>query len=116
MITSLKFNFPICVYRHGNNGIEDHFVGVKIVNTDQGDLEKRCDAKVTSLDKENKNLKEDIFKFVFTFGVVLIIFLSHQKFMSVALLSQAKKSECGIAQPSSCNAVENVLNERYAKS
>ena len=35
--------------------------------------------------------------------------------LSVALLSQAKKSEFGIAQPSSCIAGENVLNERFAR-
>ena len=34
--------------------------------------------------------------------------------MSVALLSQGKKSECGTAQPNSCIADDNVLNERYA--
>ena len=36
--------------------------------------------------------------------------------MSVALLSQAKKSECGTAQPNSCIADDNVLNERYART
>ena len=34
--------------------------------------------------------------------------------MSVALLSQSKKSEFGIAQPSSCIAGHNVLNKRTA--
>ena len=34
--------------------------------------------------------------------------------MSVALLSKSKKSECGIAQPSSCIAGHNVLNKRTA--
>ena len=34
--------------------------------------------------------------------------------MSVALFSQIKKSECGIAQPSSSIAGDNVLNEQYA--
>ena len=36
--------------------------------------------------------------------------------MSVALLSQAKKSECGIAQPCSSIAVYNVLTEPYART
>ena len=36
--------------------------------------------------------------------------------MSVALLSQAKKSECGIAQPSSSIDGDNVLTERYAST
>ena len=36
--------------------------------------------------------------------------------MSAALLSQAKKSECGTAQPNSCIADDNVLNERYART
>ena len=31
--------------------------------------------------------------------------------MSVAQLSQAKKSECGIAQPSSCIACDNINGE-----
>ena len=34
--------------------------------------------------------------------------------MGVALLSQSKKSEFGIAQPSSCIAGHNVLNKRTA--
>ena len=34
--------------------------------------------------------------------------------MSVALLSQSKKSEGGIAHPSSCFACDNVLDERTA--
>ena len=34
--------------------------------------------------------------------------------MSVALLSQSKKSECGIAHPSFSIAVYNVLNDRTA--
>ena len=34
--------------------------------------------------------------------------------MSVALLSQSKKSECGIAHPSSCIAGDNILNDRTA--
>ena len=33
---------------------------------------------------------------------------------SVAVLSQAKKSECDIAQPNSCIAGDNVPNECYA--
>ena len=33
--------------------------------------------------------------------------------MSVTLLSQGKISEYGIAQPSSCDAGDNVLNEWY---
>ena len=36
--------------------------------------------------------------------------------MSVALLSKAKKSECGTAQRPSCIADDNVLNERYART
>ena len=36
--------------------------------------------------------------------------------MSVALLSQAKKSECGTAQPNSCIADDNGLNEWYART
>ena len=36
--------------------------------------------------------------------------------MSVALLSQAKKSECGISQPNSSIDVYNVLTERYART
>ena len=36
--------------------------------------------------------------------------------MSVALLSQAKKSECGTTQPNSYIADDDVLNERYAKT
>ena len=39
--------------------------------------------------------------------------LSYQKFMSVALFSQAKKSECGSAQPSSSIAGDKVLNDHY---
>ena len=35
--------------------------------------------------------------------------------MRVALISQAKKSEYDTAQPSSCIAGDNVLNEWYAK-
>ena len=34
--------------------------------------------------------------------------------MSVALLSQAKKSECGIAQPSFYIDGNNVLNDRHS--
>ena len=34
--------------------------------------------------------------------------------MSVALLSKSKKSECGIAQPSSCIAGDNEFNEQTA--
>ena len=36
--------------------------------------------------------------------------------MSVALLSQARKSECGIAQPNFSIAGGNVLNEQYART
>ena len=36
--------------------------------------------------------------------------------MSLALLSQVKKSECGIVHPSSCIAVDNGLNERDART
>ena len=36
--------------------------------------------------------------------------------LSVALLSQAKKSDCGMAQPSSCICGNNVLNKRYART
>ena len=36
--------------------------------------------------------------------------------MSVALLSQAKKSECGMAHLSSCIAGFNVLNKRYDRT
>ena len=36
--------------------------------------------------------------------------------MSVALLSQAKKSECGTAQRNSCIADDNVLNKQYART
>ena len=36
--------------------------------------------------------------------------------LSEALLSQAKKSDCGIAQPSSCISGDNVLNKRYART
>ena len=35
--------------------------------------------------------------------------------MSLALLSQAKKSECGTTQPNSYIADDDVLNEQYAK-
>ena len=34
----------------------------------------------------------------------------------MALLSQARKSECGIAQTSSCTARFNVLNMRYVRT
>ena len=34
----------------------------------------------------------------------------------MALLSQARKSECGMAQTSSCIAGFNVLNMRYVKT
>ena len=34
--------------------------------------------------------------------------------MSVALLSQSKKSDCGIAHPRSCIAGDNVLNDQTA--
>ena len=36
--------------------------------------------------------------------------------MSVALLSQAKKSEFGTIQPNSSIVNDNVLNERYART
>ena len=36
--------------------------------------------------------------------------------MNVALLSQAKKSECGTTQPNSYIADDDVLKERYAKT
>ena len=36
--------------------------------------------------------------------------------MSVALFSQAKKSEYGIAQPSSCIVGYNILNKRYVRT
>ena len=36
--------------------------------------------------------------------------------LSVAVLSIAKKSECGIAHPSSRIAGDNILNEGYAKN
>ena len=36
--------------------------------------------------------------------------------MSVALLHQAKKSKCGIAQPSPYIAGVNVLNMQYART
>ena len=38
------------------------------------------------------------------------------KNLSVAVLSQAKKYECGIAQPSSSIACDNVLTEWYART
>ena len=36
--------------------------------------------------------------------------------MSVALLNQAKKSECGIAQPNSSIACDNFLTEWYSRT
>ena len=36
--------------------------------------------------------------------------------LSVTLLSQAKKSECGIVQPSSCIARYNVPNKMYVRA
>ena len=36
--------------------------------------------------------------------------------MSVALLSQGKKSEYGTAQPYTCIDDDNVMNERYARA
>ena len=38
------------------------------------------------------------------------------KMLSVALLNQAKKSECGMAQPSSRIAGFNVLNKQYVRT
>ena len=43
------------------------------------------------------------------FKVVLI----NQKFMSVAQLSQTKKSECGIAEQSFCIDGDNFPNDRH---
>ena len=60
--------------------------------------------------KNVRKLLRDPF-FVFIFWVVFI-FSSYQKFMSVAHFSQAKKSWCGIAQPSSCSACDNVPKEQ----
>ena len=36
--------------------------------------------------------------------------------MIVAQLRQATKSECGIAQPYSCIAGDNILKEQYART
>ena len=38
------------------------------------------------------------------------------KILSVALLSLAKQSECGMVLPSSCIAGLNVLNKRYVRT
>ena len=51
-----------------------------------------------------------IFKVVLIFEVRIVF---EFVFMSLALLSRAEKSECGIAQPSSSIASDNVWNEHY---
>ena len=46
----------------------------------------------------------------------LFLFLAILKIQEVTLLRQAKKSECGTAQPNSCIADDNVLNEQYTRN
>ena len=70
-----------------------------------------CSAKVHFLKKEVVFIFEVIFIYevIFIFEVVFI----NQKFMSVAQLSQTKKSERGIAEPSFCIDGDNVPNDRH---
>ena len=61
------------------------------------------------------NLLNEYAKFAFH-GIKIQVETPEIIFFGVTLLSQAKKSECGMVQPSSWIAVFNVLNKRYLRT
>ena len=61
------------------------------------------------------NLLIEQTKFAF-YGIEIRVETLEIEILSVALLSQAKKSECGMAQPSFCIAGFNVPNKQYVRT
>ena len=85
----------------------------------EDDLTNEVDSKVV-LPKDGRSFQSsqcvDQICFSQHYSINIRLETSEIKILSGAVLSQAKKSECGMAQPSSCIARFNVLNKWYVRT